>query len=181
MTTAPINLDELEKGLVCLIPKPGVAMPTCHEFSVCDCTVLALVAELRKARQECEDAHKDALQKGHEAAHWRAQKLTLETLHAEALAHLSAERAKSEQLQCERDELNEAIHEARAQIGAKSEDLRVDIEWLQEERDAWKAEVGKLQAYCAIARERLGPAGYQILQEVVQLRARVAELESSTP
>lgn len=51
-----INLDELEKGLVCLVPKASAVtenstLLTCHEYSVCDCTVLRLIADLRKCRE----------------------------------------------------------------------------------------------------------------------------------
>ena len=51
-----MNLDELEKGLVCLVPKDSAVsesstLLSCHEYSVCDCTVLKLIADLRKARE----------------------------------------------------------------------------------------------------------------------------------
>lgn len=42
---------------------------------------------------------------------------------------------------------------------------------LFEERDKLKEKVADLEAEATIARERLGPAGYQILEEVRQLRA----------
>lgn len=46
-----INLDELEAGLGCLIPKSGVSMPSCHEKTVCDCTVLKLIEAMRVYRE----------------------------------------------------------------------------------------------------------------------------------
>ena len=51
MTAAPIKLSELEKGLACTILKPGVAMPSCHDYSVCDCVVMNLIAALRDATE----------------------------------------------------------------------------------------------------------------------------------
>lgn len=58
-----IDLDELEKGLVCLVPKnpgPDCMLPTCHEYSVCDCKVLDLISEIRKLR-EANGVMKEAL------------------------------------------------------------------------------------------------------------------------
>jgi hypothetical protein len=49
-----IDLHELEKGLVCLVPKnpgPDCMLPSCHEYSVCDCKVLELISEIRKLRE----------------------------------------------------------------------------------------------------------------------------------
>jgi hypothetical protein len=45
---------ELQEGRGCLIPRPGVAMPSCHEFkdSLCDCTVLALLDEIEALKRE---------------------------------------------------------------------------------------------------------------------------------
>jgi len=61
----PAELDRMEKGLVCLVPKESAVnessmLLTCHEYSVCDCTVLRLIADLRKcveALEEIQTAH----------------------------------------------------------------------------------------------------------------------------
>lgn len=48
--TSPLiqKLDEIEKGLVCLVPNPGAQnVITCHEYSICDCEVLKLTSALR--------------------------------------------------------------------------------------------------------------------------------------
>jgi len=44
-----LSLASLEKGLVCLVPKEGLEHTiTCHEYSVCDCTVKELISVIRE-------------------------------------------------------------------------------------------------------------------------------------
>ena len=45
--TTPIDIAELQAGMVCLVPHAGAGMPSCHEFSVCDCQVKELIASLK--------------------------------------------------------------------------------------------------------------------------------------
>ncbi len=59
----PTELDRMEKGLVCLVPKESAVnessmLLTCHEYSVCDCTVLRLIADLRKCVEALEEISK---------------------------------------------------------------------------------------------------------------------------
>lgn len=46
------SLPKLRKSLGCLIPRNGAAVPSCHEFSVCDCTVLALLDRIEALESE---------------------------------------------------------------------------------------------------------------------------------
>jgi hypothetical protein len=43
MTLSPKRLEELADGLVCLVPNEGKGGVTCHEYTRCDCEVLALL------------------------------------------------------------------------------------------------------------------------------------------
>ena len=40
----PRDINEYRKGLVCLVPRPGVGGLTCHEKTLCDCMVLEVFA-----------------------------------------------------------------------------------------------------------------------------------------
>jgi hypothetical protein len=42
--------QEIRDGLGCLVPRPGVAMPSCHERSVCDCLVIDVFSEIDALR-----------------------------------------------------------------------------------------------------------------------------------
>lgn len=37
------KLEQIKARLGCLVPKPGVEMPSCHEHTLCDCESLMLV------------------------------------------------------------------------------------------------------------------------------------------
>lgn len=58
-------------------------------------------------------------------------------------------------LRVEVENLSESIAEAREAIGARSEDLKVDIGWLVEERDELRAEVEKLNAAIEYFKEKM--------------------------
>lgn len=46
--------EKLREGLVCLVPNPGVEMPSCHENTICDCTVLKLLDVIDLQREALE-------------------------------------------------------------------------------------------------------------------------------
>lgn len=64
---------------------------------------------------------------------------------SEREARLEARIKELEVLAVERDELNEAVHAARAVLKATSEDLVTDINYLIEERDQARAEIVSLK------------------------------------
>jgi len=41
----------MKEGLVCLVPKDGKGGITCHEKSVCDCTVIELIELVEEAKE----------------------------------------------------------------------------------------------------------------------------------
>ena len=44
------RLARMKEGLVCLVPKDGKGGITCHEKSVCDCTVIELIELVEEAK-----------------------------------------------------------------------------------------------------------------------------------
>lgn len=50
------SITELRKGLMCLVPKESAVnahstLLSCHEYSVCDCTVLALLDDWERMEE----------------------------------------------------------------------------------------------------------------------------------
>ena len=45
------RLASMKEGLVCLVPKDGKGGVTCHEKSVCDCTVIELIELVEEAKE----------------------------------------------------------------------------------------------------------------------------------
>ena len=64
-------------------------------------------------------------------------------------------RAKVERLTAERDEMNDHVHEIRAAIDAKSENVCNDIRFLIEERDRLKAELAEAKTCETLLNEPL--------------------------
>lgn len=50
------ELQKLKEKLVCLVPLDGKPGMTCHEKSVCDCTVLSLLTRLEEQDKVIESA-----------------------------------------------------------------------------------------------------------------------------
>jgi len=56
MTKLQSLIQEIEKRSVCLIAKPGAQVPSCHEYSNCDCEVLKLVKIIEVQSEFINDA-----------------------------------------------------------------------------------------------------------------------------
>jgi hypothetical protein len=49
---SPEREKEIREKLGCLIPREGAEVPSCHEYSFCDCTVSQLLAEIDALRAQ---------------------------------------------------------------------------------------------------------------------------------
>jgi hypothetical protein len=52
------RIEEIRNTHGCLIPRQGAEVPSCHEKTSCDCTVVELLQEIDALRTERDDAHK---------------------------------------------------------------------------------------------------------------------------
>jgi chromosome segregation ATPase len=122
----------------------------------------------------------DAFKAGHDLVSAEIERLRIqnETLDALCSKSLNLEKdllARIQELEAERDELNEAIHDARAALNAKSEDLVTDINWLKEERDELEAEREQILTHLSEVKASLG----QSYEDFRKVNARAVELEAT--
>lgn len=145
------ELLALKSRLGCLVPKPGVDMPSCHEKTLCDCEVLALIEEVERLESVAYHAKDKAWQMECDKIEMQRRLKYSEEDFQRTRDHFNKLNAAYVKLEIELQRANEEI--VRLQKGWDDTERTLDT-WMEKEKGR-SIENGSLKAELRRANEEI--------------------------